>query len=93
MEAMACGLPAIGTNAGGVPELLRDGAGLLVSPADEDALAEALARIASDHDLRARLAEQGQKRIEEAFSIAEVAAALNARFRECATSVSAPRDT
>ena len=83
MEAMACGLPALGTDAGGVPELLRDGAGLLVPPGDEDALADALARLASDDGLRQTLAERGRKRIEEAFSIADVAAALHTRFREC----------
>jgi colanic acid/amylovoran biosynthesis glycosyltransferase len=84
MEAMACGLPVIGTQAGAVPELLGEGAGLLVPPADPEALAQALATIMGDPALRTTLAERGRRRIEEAFSAAEIASALHLRFRECA---------
>jgi colanic acid/amylovoran biosynthesis glycosyltransferase len=84
IEAMACGLPVVATESGGIPELLSDGAGLLVPPADSEALAEALERIAGDPALRTTLAERGRRRIEEAFSVAEIASALHSRFRECA---------
>jgi glycosyltransferase involved in cell wall biosynthesis len=85
MEAMACGLPAIGTDSGAVSELLEDGAGVLVTPADADSLAQALESIAGDRALRKTLAERGRERIEEAFSVAEIASSLHARFRECST--------
>jgi colanic acid/amylovoran biosynthesis glycosyltransferase len=85
MEAMACGLPAIGTESGAVPELLGEGAGVLVAPGDPDALAQALEKIAADPARRTTLAERGRKRIEEAFSVAEIASALHSRFRECST--------
>lgn len=89
MEAMACGVPAIGSDSGAVSELLEDGAGVLVTPADADSLAQALERIAGDRTLRKTLAERGRKRIEEAFSVAEIASSLHTRFRECSkTSVS-----
>jgi colanic acid/amylovoran biosynthesis glycosyltransferase len=85
MEAMACGLPVIGTESGAIPELLGDGAGVLVPPADSEALAQALDRMADDPAFRTTLAERGRKRIEEAFSVTEIASALHSRFRECST--------
>jgi colanic acid/amylovoran biosynthesis glycosyltransferase len=84
VEAMARGVPAVGTESGGIPELLDDGAGILVPPADSEALAEALATLAEDGALRAALAVRGRERVEEEFSADRVAAALHARFRECA---------
>jgi colanic acid/amylovoran biosynthesis glycosyltransferase len=84
IEAMARGVPVIGTDSGAVPELLGDGAGLLVAPADSEALAQALESLAQDRDLRLELTERGRRRIEEAFSVERIAADLHSRFRECA---------
>lgn len=42
VEAMAAGVPVIATEAGGLPEVVTDGCGVLVPPGDPDALAEAL---------------------------------------------------
>jgi colanic acid/amylovoran biosynthesis glycosyltransferase len=84
LEAMARGLPAIGTDSGAIPELLGDGAGLLVAAADSDALARALESLAGDPDRRAALAERGRRRVAEAFSVEQIAAALHSRFCECA---------
>ena len=83
VEAMACGLPAVGTDAGGTPELLRDGAGIVVPQGDSKALAAAIERLAGDPDLRAELGARGRERVREAFAADEVAAALLARFRDC----------
>ncbi|MDQ3995247.1 MAG: glycosyltransferase family 4 protein [Actinomycetota bacterium] len=84
MEAMARGVPAVGTESGAIAELLGDGAGILVPPADSDALARALARLASEPALAARLAERGRARIEESFAVDRAARALHARFGQCA---------
>ena len=54
-EAIARGLPVIGTNAGAVPETVPPGAGILVRPDDASALAEALRRIIEDPTERLRL--------------------------------------
>lgn len=51
LEAIRMGLPVIGSNVGGVPELVR-GNGLLFPAGDVDALAAALGRMASDHAAR-----------------------------------------
>jgi len=41
-ESMASGLPIISTTAGGIPEMVNSGTGILVSPGDDEALTEAL---------------------------------------------------
>jgi glycosyltransferase involved in cell wall biosynthesis len=73
MEAMAYGIPAIGTRTGGLPELLDGGAGMLVPAADSAALADALERILGSDSLRQTLARSGRRRIEEAFDIGAIA--------------------
>ncbi len=47
MEAMAMGVPVVATRVNGVPELVREGTGILVDPGDVRALAQALLRIAT----------------------------------------------
>jgi glycosyltransferase involved in cell wall biosynthesis len=55
-EAVAHGLPVIGTRAGAIPDTVPGDAGLLIDPGDIPALAQALRRILGDTDLRRRLA-------------------------------------
>jgi len=64
IEAMACAKPVVCCELhNGVTWVNRDGVtGLVVPPADSNALAAALARLASDPGLRARLGEQGRAR-------------------------------
>lgn len=58
-EALNCGVPIVATAVDGTPEVVRDEqTGLLVPAGDAPALADALERILTDHDLRRRLAEQ-----------------------------------
>jgi colanic acid/amylovoran biosynthesis glycosyltransferase len=80
LEAMAHGVPVVGTAAGGVPELLGGGPGLLVPPADPAALADALERLACEPQLRARLARLGRARVERDFDVAEIVRELAGRF-------------
>lgn len=68
MEAMACGVPTIGTAAGGVGEIIdHDVDGLLVPPRDPDALADVIDRLVKDPSLRARLSHAGREKIVRAF--------------------------
>jgi glycosyltransferase involved in cell wall biosynthesis len=55
-EAVAHGLPVIGTSAGAIPDTVPPDAGLLVAPGDIAALAAALRRVIGDDGLRQRLA-------------------------------------
>ena len=55
-EALAHGLPVLGTHAGAIPDTVPADAGVLVEPGSADALREALARLLTEPDLRRRLA-------------------------------------
>jgi glycosyltransferase involved in cell wall biosynthesis len=62
-EAMAAGRPVIASSTGGIPEVvIRGGTGLLVPAGDADALARAILRLASDHDLRYELGRAALER-------------------------------
>ncbi|WP_366510483.1 exopolysaccharide biosynthesis GT4 family glycosyltransferase EpsE [Marivita sp.] len=64
MEAMSCEVPTIGTDAGGVPELITTGEdGILVPPKDPEALAKALMQLAADPDMAMSLAKSGRGRV------------------------------
>jgi glycosyltransferase involved in cell wall biosynthesis len=76
IEPMGHGIPVISTNVGGVPELLHDGAGLMVSPRDPAALADAIRRLVGDARLRRQLAEAGRRRVEEGWAVKTVVASL-----------------
>lgn len=68
VEAMASGLAVVSTRISGIPELITDAeTGLLVGPEDPLALAAAISRLATDPDLRHRLAAAGAKRVREDF--------------------------
>lgn len=68
MEAMSCEVPTIGTAAGGVAELIRDGQdGILVPPRDPPAMADAILHLAGDPDLARRLGQAGRERIVSGF--------------------------
>lgn len=60
-EAMAAGIPVIVGNRSALPEVAGE-AGLAVDPKDDDALAEALVRLATSPDLQARLGQEGRER-------------------------------
>ena len=80
IEAMAHGVPAIGTRTGGIPELLDDGAGVLVPPGDPGALADALELVLGSATLRGELARAGRRRIEEEFDVMAIARELARHF-------------
>jgi glycosyltransferase involved in cell wall biosynthesis len=66
MEALATARPVISCPLSGIPELVRDDeTGLLVPPDDADALAQAIARLASDDSYRTRLGKQGRVLVEQ----------------------------
>src|SRR3546814_2693797 len=80
LEAMACGLPLVASDAQGLADILEKGeehGGLLTPAGEANALAAALHRLRADRALRARLGQAARVRVETAFSIETVGAALS----------------
>lgn len=70
MEAMAMEIPCVTTRITGIPELIRNGIdGLLVAPSDSDELANALARLMDDPELREQLGKHGRIRVVEDYNL------------------------
>lgn len=65
IEASACGLPVVTTDAGGIPYMVEDGVNALVVPmGDWEAMARAILRLLGDPELAARLSENGRRNAE-----------------------------
>src|SRR5205823_4711443 len=65
VEAMACGLPVVSTNVGGIPYLVEDGeSALLTPPANAEAMSDAVVRLMHEPILARRLARNGRQRVE-----------------------------
>jgi len=80
LEAMACGLPIVATDAQGLPEILAGGeasGGLMVGRERPEETAAALRRLKEDPQLQERLGRAARQRIEKAFSIGAVGARLD----------------
>lgn len=74
IEAMAGGKPVIGTDVGGIPELITDGGnGFLVQPRSSSQIAERIVKILSDDDLRKRMGDNARRTAIERFSLPEQA--------------------
>lgn len=86
VEAMACGTPAVATEAGALPEVLRlTGGGVLVPRDDPHALAEAVRALVDDPERRARLGARARQRVVHSLSwrrIAEATAGIYAEVLE-----------
>lgn len=83
-EAMSFGLPVVASDVGGIPDTLTAQSGVLVSPGDVAALAEALVRVAEDSDSRRRMGRAARERYETLFSPQAVLPALLNAYRRVA---------
>ena len=83
LEAMACGLPVVGSSVGGIKMTVADGqTGFLVPPRDPAALAQRLARLLSDPPLRARFGDSGLRRVHQLFTWKRVTAAIERVYED-----------
>jgi len=70
VEAMAATLPVVSTWHSGIPSLVDDGrTGMLVAPRDSSAIADRLAQLADDGELRVAMGRAGRARFERQFTI------------------------
>jgi glycosyltransferase involved in cell wall biosynthesis len=81
LEAAACGRPLIATDVPGCREVAKPGVNALLVPVDDDAaLADAIAKLAQNADLRARLGAASRALAEREFSSARVGAEIVALY-------------
>ena len=74
LEAMACGTPVIGSDVGGIPDIVKDEeTGLLARQKDPDDLASKILRVFEDQNLRQRMIEKGLAFVRMNFSWRSVA--------------------
>ena len=69
LEAMACGLPVVASNVGGIPELVVDAQnGILVRPGDSKAFAEAITMMAQSEERRHTFAANNRAKIRRRYT-------------------------
>jgi glycosyltransferase involved in cell wall biosynthesis len=82
LEAMACGVPVIGSAVGGIPDIIEDQeTGLLVRQKDPEDLAEKINKVLADTELSQRLSEMGRGFVRKHFSWSVIAKSYLELFR------------
>ena len=83
VEAMASSKPVVGSNAGGLAEIVLHGeTGLLFQPGNVTELAQALEQLVADSALRTRYGQQGRERVQTHYDVAGYGAAIVAGLLE-----------
>lgn len=83
LEAMSCALPVVASDVGGLREVVeQDRTGIIVLPANRDAIATAVGRLVNSAELRAQMGASARARVEESYSMARMAALTLALYRE-----------
>ena len=65
IEALACGKPVIGSDVGGISEIINDDVGLLVNPNDVSSISNSIDKLVDDEDLRVRLSRNARNRAKD----------------------------
>ncbi len=73
LEAMACGLPVIGTNVRGINEVIEHGRNGILCDTDPNSIREAIITLMQDEELKQKFAENARKTIVENFSLENLA--------------------
>jgi glycosyltransferase involved in cell wall biosynthesis len=72
MEALSCGTPAIVTDVGGCPEVVRDETGFVVPVGDVEALMDRIKYLLENKDLREKMGKLGRKGMIERYERGKV---------------------
>ncbi|MCA9786645.1 MAG: glycosyltransferase [Candidatus Cloacimonetes bacterium] len=81
LEASACGLPVVSSDAGGIPDVVQhERTGILVNPADSGALAQALLDLHANPALRRTLGDNGRRFVQDRFEWTDCAARMEAVY-------------
>ena len=81
IEAMACGVPVVGSDSGEIPNVIGD-AGLVFAEGDGRALRDRLSQLMADPALRGEMARRGRERVLAHYTQAQVAAKTYQVYRE-----------
>ncbi len=82
IEALAAARPVVATRVGGVPDVVTDGVdGFLVEHGDVEALAERLARLAADPELRRAMGEAGRERVLQRYAVSRLIDDIDRLYR------------
>ena len=65
IEALACGQPVIGSDVGGISEIINEDVGLLVNPNDISLISNSIDRLVDDEELRAKLSANARNRAKD----------------------------
>jgi L-malate glycosyltransferase len=93
LEAMACARPVVATAAGGLGRLVPDGGGRKVPPGDATALADALAELLGDAELRRAMGACNRRAVEEHFAWSRVGERLEGLYEEAIRAARASAST
>lgn len=83
LEMMIAGVPVVGYDHGGVPEVMGPDGGVLVAPGDRVALADAIVGLLRDHGARESLARAARDRVSDTFSVERMTEEMSAIYASC----------